>query len=551
MELNKIEKLEWLSDEARAFLNGDYIQDQTVEERYNDIADRLEVLSGIEGFGRRWKYYFNQGWTTLSSPIISNLGKSTGLPASCNMLKLEDNLESILSSEYEMGILASNGAGTSRNFSNIRAKGEKYGVNGKSEGIMCWIESHADKIHKISQGGVRRGFLTAYLSVAHPEIMDFLTIGREGSKIKRITTGVTIPAGWLESMLEGDESKWEIWREIHEARAEIGRPYILFEDNCNKGKHQVYVDNGFWLDTSNICSECIEYTDFEKEFLCVLMSVNLGDYRAWKGTDFIFDCNLALDCVTSEYIQKASKIKGHEKAVKFAEEHRAIGVGVMGLMTLFQQESIVFGSLQSHFLNNDIFKYIRQESDRASKWMAANWGEPSYLKGYGDRNTSRIAIAPTKSTSFIRSVSEGTMLLDSNYNTKDLAKTQTEWKNPELKKVLNSYGKDDDKTWNDILENGGSVQHLDFLSEHEKAVFRIATEISQMDVIELAAIRTPYIDQSQSINLTIPKGADGLEVISLSLEAWKRGIKTLYYQHNVNSAREMTQSLLTCSSCEA
>lgn len=553
MQLNKITKLEWLTEEARRFLHeGEgYIQNQTAEERYNDIADRLGVISGIPGFAEKWKYYFNEGWTTMASPIISNLGKSTGLPASCNMLKIADTIQSITSSEYEMSMLAANGAGTSRNFSNIRPIGSKYGVNGRSEGVMSWIESHAQKIYKISQGGTRRGFLTCYLSVSHPEILQFLTIGREGSLIKRITTGVTIPPGWIESMLEGDEEKWKIWVEIHEARAEIGRPYILFEDNCNKGKHQVYVDKGFWLDTSNICTEIVEYTDEFKEFLCVLLSVNLAQFRDWKNTDFIFDCNLALDCVITEYIEKAKHIGGHEKAVKFAEEHRSIGVGVYGFHTLLQQESIVFGSLESLALNDEIFEYLRFEGDRASRWMAKEWGEPLMLIGYEERNTSHIALAPTKSTAFIRGVSESTFPIDANYNTKDLAKSQTEWKNPNLILVLEALGKNTEEVWDNILENGGSVQHLDFLDQHNKDVFRIGTEISQMDVIELAAGRGGYIDQGQSLNLTIPKTASAEDVMSLTLEAWKKGIKTLYYQHNVNSAQEMTKNLLTCSTCEA
>lgn len=551
MKLAKIEKLEWLTDEARRFLNDGYIQNQSAEDRYNDIADRLGEISGIPGFAEKWKFYLNEGFTTFASPIISHLGKNTGLPASCNFLKIQDTIESISSAEHEMAMLAANGAGTARNFSNIRPKGQKYGINGKSEGVMSWVESYANKIYKISQGGVRRGFLTAYLSVTHNEIMDFLTIGREGSNIKRITTAVTIPPGWIESMLAGDEDKWNIWVEIHEARAEIGRPYILFEDNCNKGKHQVYIDNNMWLDTSNICTEVVEWTDEFKEFLCVLLSVNVVHYDKWKDTDFIFDCNIALDCVITEYIDKAKHLPGHEKAVKFADEHRSIGVGVYGFHSLLQQKSIIYGSLESLMLNDEIFSYIRSEGDKASRWMAKEWGEPLMLVGYGERNTSRMAGAPTKSTSFIADVSEWTFPYDSNYNTKDLAKIQSDWKNPQLKPVLDFYSKDTEEIWDNILEYGGSVQQLDFLTDHEKAVFKIATEISQLDTIELFAQRQQYFDQSQSLNLTIPKSADAFDVMSLTLIAWQKGIKTLYYQHNVNSAREMTQNLLTCSSCEA
>lgn len=546
-------KYSWVTDDARTFYkNGHYtLGDETVEQRYSDIADRLEAISNIKGFADKWREYFRKGWTTLSSPIIANLGRDTGLPASCNFLKLEDTLESIASGEYEMTLLAKNGAGTARNFSNIRPKGQPYGVGGESVGVINWIRHYANKIRDVSQGGMRRGFLTAYLSVDHPEIMDFLQIGREGNDIKRITTGVTIPEGWMESLLAGDKDKWEIWVELHEARAEIGRPYILFEDNCNKGKHQVYIDKGFWLDSSNICTECVEWSDEEKEFLCVLLSVNLEHYDEWKDTDFIFDCNIALDCVVTEYINKAKHIKGHEKAVKFAEEHRSIGIGVMGLHTYFKKNSIAIGSLDSHRLNYQIFKKLREESDRASKWMAKEWGEPKMLAGYGDRNTSRIALAPTKSTANLADVSEGTQTDDFIYGTKDLAKIQREWKDKYFEAVLEKYNKNTQEIWDSILENGGSVQHLDFLTDHEKDVFKISTEISQLDIIKLASSRVKFIDQSQSINLVVPATADAFEVMSLTVEAWKGGLKTLYYQHNVNMAREATKSLLTCSACEA
>lgn len=548
--MEKINKFNWLTPEARQFLNENYIQNQTAEERYSDIADRLEELSGIKGWGDKWRGYFEKGWTTLSSPIISNLGKDTGLPASCNMLDVQDTLESIGSAEYEMMMLASNGAGTARNFSKIRPVGERYGVNGKSVGVMKWIKAYANKIQDVSQGGTRRGFFTAGLSVNHPEILNFLTIGREGSDIKRMTTYVTIPEGWMESLLSGDEKKWEVWVEIHESRAEKGYPYILFEDNANKGKHEVYKDK--WLTNTNICSECIEWTDSEKEFLCVLMSPNLTKFDEWYGTDFIFDCNLALDCVTTEYIEKAKNIKGHEKAVKFAEEHRAIGIGAMGFHTLLRQKSIVYGSLECHQLNYKIFKYMREESDRASKWMAKEWGEPKMLIGTGDRNTSRMAMAPTKSTSHVAGdVSEGGNLIESNYNTKDLAKGQSEWKCPDLTKVLEKYGKNTEEVWLSILENNGSAQHLDFLTQHERDVFKISTEISQLDHLNVFASRAKFFDQSMSLNLTVPASSDALDVMSLTVEAWKKGLKTLYYQHNVNMAREVTTKLLTCYSCEA
>lgn len=549
----RLVNLDWMPEESRQFLKGGYlVGDETPEERYTFIAEYLGKRSGIKGFGDKIKDYIDKKWISFASPEIANLGREKGLPASCNFLELQDTMESIASGEYEMTMLASNGAGTARGFSKIRPKGAPYGVNGQSVGVLSWIESYATKIDKTSQSGMRRGFLTAYLSVEHTEILDFLRIGREGHHIHNITTAVTIPEGWMDAMRKGDKDKQHIFKEIHASRSEVGYPYILFEDNCNVGKHQVYVDKGKWLSMSNICTECVEYTDEEKEFLCVLASANLEFYDDWKNTDFIFDMNLILDIITSEYIEKAKLLKGHEKSVKFAEEHRAIGVGVMGLATYFQKKMVPFGGLESRILNREIFKHIREESDRASKWMAKEWGEPVFLKGYGDRNTSRIAIAPTKSSAVLMgAVSQGIEPYKNNYHVKDLAKIMVDWKNPQLKEYLTSIDKDVDEVWDSILEHGGSVQHLDFLTQDVKDVFKTFTEISQADIISLASDRQPFIDQAQSLNILIPSGTKAKDVLKLSIMAWEKGIKTLYYQYNINAAREKTIELLTCSSCEA
>lgn len=553
MSDKKTVDLSWMSDASRAFLKDGYLQgDETAECRYNFIAEYLEKKSGIEGFSDKIKEYISKKWISFASPEIANLGREKGLPASCNFIEIQDTMESIASAEYEMTMLASNGAGTARNFSKIRAKGEKYGVNGLSEGVMSWIESYATKIDKVNQGGMRRGFLTAYLSVEHKEILDFLRIGREGHHIHNITTGVTIPEGWMNDMLKGDKIKQNIFKEIHASRSEVGYPYILFEDNCNIGKHQVYIDKGNYLNTSNICTECVEFTDKDKEFLCVLLSTNLEFFDDWKDTDFVFDCNIILDIITDDYIEKAKNLHGHQKSVKFAEEHRAIGVGVMGLATYFQKKGVSFGGVQSQAYNKIIFKHLREESDRASKWMANKWGEPKYLKGYGDRNTSRLAIAPTKSSSAIMGfISQGIEPYKNNYHVKDLAKIMIDWKNPQLENLLESKGINKEDVWDSILENGGSVQHLSELTQEEKDVFRTFTEISQKDIIKLASDRQKYIDQSQSLNIIIPIGTKAKDILKLTVEAWKSGLKTLYYQYNVNASREKTREILTCSSCEA
>lgn len=438
-------------------------------------------------------------------------------------------------------------------------KTEKTYVNLEKQMVYC-VEVPSNKLIVRSNGrtfvcgnSVRRGFLTAYLSADHKEIMDFLDIGTPGSEIQRITTAVTLPKGFRNSLKEGNSKNRKIWAKILKRRSEIGYPYILDEENCNKNYPKVYEDKGLWINNANICIEAIEYADEDKEFACCLSSVNVSKYDEWKeDNNFLKDCYVMLDCVITEYIEKGKKLKGLEKAVKFAEEHRAIGLGVLGFHTYLQKKMIPFGSLRSYGINNEIFKKLREEGEEATKIMSYCFGEPKFLEGYQRRNTSLMAQAPTKSTSFIMgSLSSGIEPIKSNYHEKALAKIQTEYKNPELKKLLSTKDKDDRETWKSILINNGSVQHLNFLNELEKEVFKTFSEISQMDIIKLSAQRQKYIDMGQSINLMIHPETSPKDINKLYLEAFDLGIKSLYYQYSINAAQNFNKSLMECSACEA
>lgn len=407
----------------------------------------------------------------------------------------------------------------------------------------------------------RRGFLTAYLSVDHPEIMDFLDIGtkripKEKQRFfQTITTAVTIPEGWRDD-LKSNPKKREIFTKILNTRKECGFPYILDLTNANENKPQVYKDKNMRISSSNICIETSEFADSEKTFACCLSSVNLYWWDDFKNDpNFIFDMNLLLDAVIEEYIEKAKHINGFQKAVKFAEEHRSIGLGVTALATLYQKKMLPFGSIEASILNRQIFKTLRGESDRASKWMATHFGEPLILKGYGERNTTRIAQAPKKSTTFIDggtylALSEGIEPHKSNYSEKKLAKIQVEFKNQELVKLLESKGKNTKEVWDSILVNNGSVQHLEFLTDHEKDVFKIFSEISQIDIIDQASARQKYIDQGQSVNLMIHPETPAKDIINIHLYAFEKGLKSLYYQYSINASQRFNQKLMTCSSCE-
>ena len=552
-----MKKFNWLTDEARTFMKRDkgYLKNgQTAEERYRAICDSFERISGIEGFSDKFYGYCEKNWVSFASPVLANMGgygSEYGLPASCNFGSVSDSLEDIFASLKEMALLAKHGAGTAKNFSKIRASGEPINSGGKSDGPCSWIELYEKAIRKTSQGSVRRGHLTPYLSVDHPDIEEFLTLCTEGSPVQKVTTGVTIPAGWMQSMLEGDAKKRNIYKTILKRRFEIGFPYVVFEDNMNKNCFKGHNDKEEWLYTSNICTEVSGVCNEHKEFVCVLSSANMVHYDEWKETSFIYDLRIALDCVVTEYLDKAQDLKGFDKAIRYLKAHRSVGLGVLGYHDYLQKNMIPFGSLQAQFKNEEIFKHISEQTHAASQWMAKEWGEPEYCKGYGVRSSENIAVAPTKSTSFLmNNRSLGIEPIKSNYTEKSLAKVLAEYKNPQLLQVLEEKGKNTVEVWDSINYHFGSVQHLDFLSDLEKDVFKTAFEISQMDIVKTAAQRQKYIDQGQSLNLFIHPDTPAKDISDLYVYAWENGIKTLYYQYNINSAQKYSKELMTCSSCE-
>ncbi len=567
--------IDWCKPDQRDFLSKGYIdKDETPEMRYKEICKTIETyclkmsntIESIEyckNISKRFEEYINKGWVSFATPVLINFGKKDNLPISCNKSILSDDLSDIYKGIHELGMLAKYGAGTSQNFSNIRSMGSEISSGGTSNSILDWIELYADMMSKTSQNRARRGFLTTYLSIDHEEIMSFLDIGthripKEKQRFfQTITTAVTIPVGWRQKLKDGDKEKRAVWAKLMKTRKEIGYPYIFDLENANENKPQVYKDKGMEIKTSNICIETSEYCDEEKTFACCLSSTNAYHFDDWENhPNFIFDMNLMLDCVIEEYIEKAKKLPGLKKAVKFAEEHRSIGLGILGFHSYLQRKNIVYGEIASYGINHRIFSKLKEKSDEASKWMALHWGEPLILKGYGLRNTTRLAQAPTKSTSYIMggkelNLSEGIEPHKSNYTSKKLAKIQSEVKNYELVKLLESKDKNKKDVWDSILIHNGSVQHLEFLNDREKLIFRTFPEISQVDVIKLAAQRQKFIDQAQSINIMIHPDTPSNEINRLHMLAFDEGLKSLYYQYSINAAQEFNKNLLTCSSCEA
>jgi ribonucleoside-diphosphate reductase alpha chain len=553
MDKKIIRKYSWLNDKSRKFLERDYLSDgETPEERIETIANKAESILKIEGFADKFMGYMEKGYFSLASPVWSNFGKERGLPCSCNNSHINDTMYSILGKVAEVGSMTKNGAGTSGYFGDLRPRGSTIKGGGKSSGPVHFMELFDVVTQVVSQTGVRRGNFAAYMPVEHPDILEFLQIRSDGHPIQHMSIGVTVTDNWLNEMISGDKSKQGTWAKVIQKRFETGYPYIVFIDNVNNNSPQVYKDNGLRIKSSNLCSEIGLFSDEDESFVCNLSSMNLLYFDEWKDTDAVETLSYFLDAVMSEYIEKVEHIPFMKPAYNFASRQRALGLGVLGWHSYLQSKMIPFESMEAKLLNGKIFKFLKEKTDKATQEMATLYGEPELLKGYGRRNVTMIAIAPTTSSSFILGqVSPSIEPLNSNYFVKDLAKGKFTYKNPYLKELLIKYGKDDNDTWKSILIKGGSVQHLDFLSDIEKDVFKTFGEISQKEIIIQASVRQKYIDQSQSLNLMIHPKTSVKEVNALMIDAWKLGVKTLYYQRGTNPAQELGRSISNCKSCEA
>lgn len=543
----------WLNKDSRKFLSRGYLMEGvTPEERLKEIGDTVERLKGIEGYSEKFMDYMSRGWISLSSPVWSNFGTPFGLGISCFSIDIQDDTSDILRAASEIGMMSKHGGGTGGYFGKLRSRGSSISGGGTSNGSISFMEIFESVINTISQSGVRRGSFAAYLPIDHEDFDEFMTLRNDDSSIQNMSMAVTIPEGWMEEMIEGDSEKRKRWLKVLQKRSETGFPYIFFNDNVNNNSPQVYRDKGIKINHSNLCSEILLSTDDKESFVCCLSSLNLEHYDEWKDTDLVETVLILLDAVMEEFIQKASKIPFFEKAVEFAKNQNAVGLGVLGLHSFLQKNMLPMSGLPTKMILNQIFSNIRNKADEASKKYASIWGEPPLLEGYSERWTTKLAIAPTTSSSMILGqVSPSIEPLNSNYFLKDVAKGKFVYKNPYLKRLLKNKGKDNDEVWDSILSKGGSVQHLEFLTENEKEVFKTFGEISQMEVVQNVAIIQKYIDQGISLNTMIHPDVPVRDINKLYIEGWKLGIKTFYYQRSSNLAQELSRNILECSSCEA
>jgi ribonucleoside-diphosphate reductase alpha chain len=548
----------WLNESSRQFMSRGYtLEGQTPEERVRQIADFAEKVLKRKGYADKLFGYVSKGWVSFSTPVWANFGLGRGLPISCFGSYIADDMSSIMYTHAENGMMSKYGGGTSGYFGALRSRGMEIKNNGTSNGPVHFMQMFETLIHVVSQGKVRRGSFSPYLPVEHSDIMEFLEIGAEGNAIQNMTHAVTAGDEWMESMVAGDETKRKVWAKVIQRRGEIGYPYILFTGNANKNKPDVYKDKNMEIVASNLCSEIMLPSDETNSFVCCLSSMNLLHYDEWKDTDFVETMVALLDAVLTDFCDRLEALRDSDKrsdqqaflfmerAYNFAKNHRAIGLGVLGWHSYLQSQRIPFESDEALKLNEEIWQNLKAKGDAASKQLAKEFGEPEVLKGYGRRNTTVFAIAPTTSSAFILGqVSQSIEPVWSNAYVKDVAKLKVTIKNPFLEELLVEKGKNTKEVWSSIRDHDGSVQHLDFLDDEDKKVFRTFAELDQAVVIDQAATRQKYIDQGQSLNIMVPPNVSPKDINQMYLTAWKKGVKALYYQHSMNAAQALTRQKL-------
>ena len=520
--------------------------------------------------------YIWKGWLCLASPVLSNTGSDRGLPISCFGIDVADSIQDIGNKNLEMMLLAKHGGGVGIGVNMIRPAGSKITGNGTSDGVVPFCKIYDSTILATNQGSVRRGAASTNINIEHNDFLEWLETREPKGDVNRQSLNLhqcaVVGDKFMRRLEAGDQDARQRWAKLLQKRKATGEPYVLFKGNTNKSNPEAYKKNSLKVHMTNICSEIVLHTDESHSFVCCLSSVNLDKYDEWKNTNLIYDATWFLDGVLEEFIQRAKNMKGFENSVRSAEKGRALGLGVLGWHSLLQKSGIAFESLLAQFKTREIFSKIQIETARASRALAEVYGEPLWCVGTGFRNTHLRAIAPTVSNSKLAgNCSPGIEPWAANVFTEQSAKGTFIRKNLELKKVLRKIGIDNKETWDKILEDGGSVQGLKQLdgwfydgrgriyeskenedAEKVKDVFKTFKEINQLELVRQAGIRQDYIDQSVSLNLAFPSEATPRWINQVHIEAWKRGIKTLYYMRTESvlrgdiAAAAMDPNCLSC-----
>lgn len=493
-------------------------------------------------FNLLWK-----GYLAASTPVLSNMGTGVGCPVSCSGNYVPDSVYAFYGSQQENAVLSKNGFGTSSYLGSIRPRGAKIaGMKGSASGILPVFKDFVQMSRDISQGSQRRGAWAGYIEIDHDdffELINYITKNPDDANI-----GWNISDKFIARLDSGDKDAIDRYQKALKLKMITGKGYFQFIDKVNRQNPQMYKDLGLTVKASNLCSEVQLFSDNDHTFSCVLSSMNASLYDEWKDTDAAFIATCFLDCVNQDMIEIGKAVPGMEKVVRFAEKSRALGLGMLGFHTYLQEHSLPFESFEAHLKNVEIFKHLDSESLRASQWMAVQYGEPEWCKGYGVRNTHRVAIAPNLSSATIcGSVSQGIEPIYKNAYVQNTAAGKVDRVNPTLLKIMKEKNVYTEETITDIIKNSGSVQHVTWLSDEEKEVFKTAFEINQHVIIKLASARQRYIDQAQSINLFFSADESEEYISEVHKVAFKDPwIKSLYY---IRSETGVQSSKGECTSC--
>ena len=547
----------------------------------SQVAKRLYKPELTDKF---FEYIWN-GWLCLASPVLSNTGTDRGLPISCFGIDVGDSIIEIGNKNLEMMILAKHGGGVGIGVNMIRPAGSQIRANGTSDGVVPFCKIYDSTILATNQGSVRRGAASVNMNIEHADFLDWLEIREPKGDVNRQSLNLhqcaVVGDKFMRKLESGDLEARNKWSKLLQKRKATGEPYILFKGNTNKANPNAYKANGLKVHMTNICSEIVLHTDENHSFVCCLSSLNLAKYHEWKDTNIVYDSIWFLDGVLEEFLQMAKGRKGFDNSVRSAEKSRALGLGVLGWHTYLQQKGLTFEGLMAQYETRKIFSLLKIESERASHDLAEIYGEPLWCKDTGMRNTHLRAVAPTVSNSKLSgNVSPGIEPWAANVFTEQTAKGTFIRKNPELEKVLIKIGINTEKTWNKILKDGGSVQGIkeldnwgyiggklfdlkkkkdieklkeDNLIDYVKSVFKTFKEINQLELVNQAGIRQQFIDQSVSLNLAFPSIATPKWINQVHLEAWKKGVKTLYYMRTESVVRgDIAETAMDpdCISCD-
>lgn len=570
-------------------INGGYLlQDETPKDAYWRVATTVAKRLNRTDMASKFFDYIWKGWLNLASPVLSNTGTERGLPISCFGIDVGDSIDEIGSKNRELMLLAKHGGGVGIGVNMIRPAGATIRGNGTSDGVVPFIKVYDSAILATNQGAVRRGAASVNIDIEHGDFWEWLEIREPKGDVNRqclnIHQAVIISDGFMQKVKDGDKEARKRWAAVLRKRRATGEPYIVYKGNINRANPDAYKQNGLKVYMTNICSEITLHTDENHSFVCCLSSVNLAKYDEWKDTDLIYTATWFLDGVLEEFIQRAKYMRGFENSVRSAEKGRALGLGVLGWHSYLQDRGIPFDSLPAQFETRKIFSQIKIESERASRDMATEMGEPLWCVGTGMRNSHLRAIAPTVSNSKLAgNVSPGIEPWAANLITEQSAKGTFIRKNPTLEKVLSKLKKNTKQTWDKILEDGGSVLGLDWINDYmvkvgeydykplklekwnelndiQKSeyvqlgdVFKTFKEINQLELVKQAGVRQQYVDQAVSLNLAFPKEASPKFINQVHLEAYEQGIKTLYYMRTESVLRgDIAAQAIdpTCLSCD-